>query len=140
MSDFLAVVLIAYVQCGLLLAWYVFHRRVAAIRNDFAGGQANQDRSLRELEAAVAELRRHMRGPSGPRLHATLQGESPLLKQAKRRGALEMARRGMDSAQIAETLNMRRAEVDLLVRLDRLQRGAAPQQPDADRQWLETAS
>jgi hypothetical protein len=140
MSDFMAAILIAYVQCGLLLAWYLFHRRVLAVRSDFGSGQAKQDHSLRELEAAVAELRRHMRDQSGHRAHGSAHGESPLLKQAKRRGALEMARRGMDSGHIAETLNMRRAEVEMLVRIDRLQNSAAPASQDADRHWLETAS
>jgi len=136
MSDFLAVVLIGYVQSGLLLAWYLFHRRVAAVRDEFGRGQAERDTSLRELETEVGR----MRDLTGHRPRGPLHGESPALKQAKRRGALEMARRGMDIFHIAETLNMRRAEVEMLVRLERLQRNARPPEQDADRHWLETAS
>jgi hypothetical protein len=140
MSDFMAVILIGYIQCGLLLVWYLFHRRVVGIRSDFGSGQAKQDHSLRELENVVAEIRRQMRELAGQRTRGTLQGDSPLLKQAKRRGALEMARRGMDISHIAETLNIRRAEVEMLVRIERLQRNAEPAPADADRHWLETAS
>jgi hypothetical protein len=81
-----------------------------------------------------------MRDLTGHRPRGPLHGESQALKQAKRRGALEMARRGMDVLHIAETLNMRRAEVELLVRLERLQRDARPAGQDPDRHWLETAS
>jgi hypothetical protein len=140
MSELMAVLLIGYVQCGLLLAWYLFSRRVAAIGDDFGRGQAERDASVRELETAMAELRRQVRDGAGQRAPGPLHGESPVLKQAKRRGALEMARRGMDTLHIAATLNMRRAEVEMLVRLERLQRDVRPPSPDADRHWLETAS
>ena len=140
MSDFMAVVLIGYVQGGLLLAWYLFHRRVAAVRDEIGRGDAQRDSSLHDLETEVAEMRRLLRELSGLRPRAPLHGESPVLKQAKRRGALEMARRGMDAVHIAKTLNMRRTEVEMLVRLERLQRDARPAGQDADRHWLETAS
>jgi hypothetical protein len=140
MSDFMAVVLIAYVQCGLLLAWYLFHRRVCAVRDEWETERAEQDTSLRELAAAVGELRRQMRDLGGQRGRGSLHGESPALKQAKRRGALEMARRGMDNYHIAETLNLRFAEVEMLVRLERLQRDAQTAGERDDRHWLETAS
>ncbi len=141
MSNWMAVVLIGYVQCGLLLAWYLFHRRVVAVRDEFGRGQAGRDASFGGLEAEVAELRRQIRDLGGYRQRAPLHAESPALKQAKRRGALEMARRGMDIAHIADTLNMRRAEVEMLVRLERLQRSVQPTaRQDADRHWLETAS
>ena len=140
MSDLMAVILIGYVQCGLLLAWYLFHRRVAAAREEFGSGQAEHKLSLRELETEVAEIRRQMRDLTGHRQRGPLHRESPALKQAKRRGALEMARRGMDIYHIAQTLNIRRAEVEMLVRLERLQRDAQPPGQSADRHWLETAS
>jgi hypothetical protein len=140
MSDLMAVVLIGYVQCGLLLAWFLFHRRVVAVRDEFEAGQAERDTTLQELGTDVAQLRRQMRDLAGPRPRRPLHGESQALKQAKRRGALEMARRGMDIQHIAEALNMRRTEVEMLVRLERLQREARPAGQDADRHWLETAS
>jgi len=46
----------------------------------------------------------------------------------------------MDISHIAETLNMRRTEVEMLVRLERLQREVRAPRQDADRHWLETAS
>jgi hypothetical protein len=140
MSDFMAVVLIGYVQCGLLLAWYLFHRRVNAVRGEFGSGQAERDASLHKFETELTELRRLVGELAGRRARAPLPGESQALKQAKRRGALEMARRGMDISHIAETLNMRRTEVEMLVRLERLQREVRAPRQDADRHWLETAS
>jgi hypothetical protein len=140
MSDMMAVLLIGYVQCGLLLAWYLFHRRVNAVRGEFESGQAERDESFRGFETELAELRRLVGALAGHRVRAPLQGESQALKQAKRRGALEMARRGMDILHIAETLNLRRTEVEMLVRLERLQRGVQPPGQDANRHWLETAS
>jgi hypothetical protein len=140
MSGFIVVLLIGYVQCGVLLAWYLCHRRVVAIRDDFEHGQDERDAARRELEAEVAVMRRQMREMAGHRRRGTIAGESPMLKQAKRRGALEMARRGMDIAHIARTLNMRCTEVEMLVRLDRLQRDVRPAEQNADRHWLETAS
>jgi hypothetical protein len=136
----MAVILVGYVQCGLLLAWYLFHRRVNAVRDEFGTGQAERDASFRGFETELAKLRRLVADLAGHRARAPLPGESQALKQAKRRGVLEMARRGMDIPHIAETLNMRRTEVEMLVRLERLQRGVQPPGPDADRHWLETAS
>jgi hypothetical protein len=136
----MAVVLIGYVQCGLLLAWYLFHRRVNAVRDEFGSRQAERDTSFRGFETELAELRRLVGELAGHRARAPLQGESQALKQAKRRGALEMARRGMDILHIAKTLNIRWTEVEMLVRLERLQRDAQPPGTDADRHWLETAS
>jgi hypothetical protein len=140
MSDLMAIVLIGYVQCGLLLAWYLFHRRVVAVRDVFGRGQAERDASFGGLQAEVVELRRQMRDHGGQRPRGPLHGESPALKQAKRRGVLEMARRGMDAFHIAEALNMRRAEVEMLVRLEQLQRNVQAPGHDTDRHWLETAS
>lgn len=140
MSDLITALLIGYVQCGVLLAWYLSHRRVVTVRDAFEHGQDERDASLHELEAEVAVLRRQMREMAGQRRRGMRDGESPMLKQAKRRGALEMARRGMEVAHIAQTLNMRRTEVEMLVRLDRLQREAHPAEQGADRHWLETAS
>jgi hypothetical protein len=140
MSNWMAVLLIGYVQCGLLLAWYLFHRRVLAVREEFERGQAERDGSFSGFESELAELRRQIHNLGGLRKRGPLHSESPALKQAKRSGALEMARRGMDVPHIAETLNMRRSEVELLVRLERLQRNAQPPGPDSERHWLETAS
>jgi hypothetical protein len=140
MSNWMAVVLIGYVQCGLLLAWYLFQRRVATVRDEFDRGKAEREASLSGFEAELADLRRQLRELGGHRARGALHGESPALKQAKRRGALEMARRGMDILHIAETLNMRRAEVEMLVRLERLQRNVQTPAQDGDRHWLETAS
>jgi hypothetical protein len=127
MSDLMAVLLIAYVQCGLLLAWYLFHRRVAAARGEFAAERVAREAALGELETQLGELHRQVRELRGRKLRGLLPAESPRLKQAKRRGALQMARRGMDATHIAEALNMRRAEVEMLVRLERLQRDAQAQ-------------
>jgi hypothetical protein len=139
MSDFIAVLLIAYVQFGLLLAWYLFYRRVLAAREDFAAEQAGREILLRDLGNEVASLRQQLRDLNGNRPRRSFHGESQVLQQAKRRGVLEMARREMDAHHIAETLNLRRAEVETLVRLDRLQRAAEPQTFEAQN-WLETAS
>lgn len=140
MSDFMAVVLIAYVQGGLLLAWYLFHRRVLALRAHFGALQQASETMLQELASEVAGLRRQVRGLSGSKARRTLHTESHVLLQAKRRGALEMARRGMEAHHIATALNMRRAEVETLLRLERLRRDAYPQTSYATPNWLETAS
>jgi hypothetical protein len=139
MSDFIAVLLIGYVQGGLLLAWYLFYRRVLALRQDFGAGQAANESLLRKLENEVCELRRQVRDLAGVK-RRPIHTEIQILQQAKRRGALEMARRGMDALHIAETLKMQRAEVEMLVRLERLQRDAHPQVAFAAPNWIETAS
>jgi hypothetical protein len=140
MSDFLAVLLIAYVQCGLLLAWYLFYRRVVALRADFGAGLAARETLLRELAGEVASLRQQMRDLVESRPRRSFQRESQVLLQAKRRGALEMARRGMSAHHIAETLNLRRTEVEMLLRLEQLQRQAQPQPVQREPNWLEAAS
>lgn len=140
MSNWLVVVLIAYVQCGLFLVWYLFCRRVLALRQDFGAMQEAGETVLRQLAGEVADLRRQVRGLTGPKTRRPPATESQILQQAKKRGALEMARRGMDADHIADTLNMRRAEVETLMRLDRLQRHACPQTGYAGANWLETAS
>jgi hypothetical protein len=86
-----------------------------------------REAALGELETQLGELHRQVRELRGRKLRGLLPAESPRLKQAKRRGALQMARRGMDATHIAEALNMRRAEVEMLVRLERLQRDAQAQ-------------
>jgi hypothetical protein len=139
MSDLMAVVLIAYVQCGLLVAWYLCDRRVALVRGELAAQQAAHQAALRDIEAQLAELQRQLRELYGRQPRALLPAGSHGFKQAKRRGALEMARRGMDAPHIAHVLNMRRAEVEMLVRLERLQRDTAAQAHNA-LGWLETAS
>ena len=46
----------------------------------------------------------------------------------------------MDILTSLKRLNMRRAEVEMLVRLERLQRNVQTPAQDGDRHWLETAS
>jgi hypothetical protein len=140
MPNWLIVLLIAYMQCGLLLAWYLFRRRVLALRHDFGVMQEAGAAALRELAAEVADLKRQLRGLAGNRARRPPAAESQILQQAKRRGALEMARRGMAAYHISEALNMRRAEVETLLRLERLQRRASDQPGHAAASWLETLS
>lgn len=140
MSEFAVVLLIAYVQGGLLLAWYLFYRRVLALRHDFGAQQAAREVSLRDLEIEVSALRRQVRELAASNARRPLSKEAQILQQAKRRGVWEMARRGMNAKHIAETLNMRRAEVELLLRLEQLQRDAHSHAAYPPPSWLETAS
>ncbi|MEX2302365.1 MAG: hypothetical protein WD733_15595 [Bryobacterales bacterium] len=140
MSVFVVVLLIAYVQCGLLLAWYLFYRRVLALRHDFGAQLAAREASLRDLVSEISGLRRQVRELAASNARRPLSKEAQILQQAKRRGLLEMARRGMNAKHIAETLNMRRAEVELLLRLEQLQRDAHSQAACTPPNWLETAS
>jgi site-specific recombinase XerC len=140
MSVFAVVLLIAYVQCGLLLAWYLFCRRVLALRQDFGAQLAAREASLRDLVSEVSALRRQVRELAASNARRPLSREAQILQQAKHRGVWEMARRGMNAKYIAETLNMRRAEVELLLRLEQLQRDAHSQAACTTPKWLETAS
>jgi hypothetical protein len=135
-SDVAAVVLIGYVQGGLLLAWYLYHRRATAIRAGLVAEQQAREAAVRELQSAVAGLRDQVGELKNRRSHGPLPRDSRVLKQAQRRGALEMARRGMDARHIADVLSMRCAEVEMLLRMEQLRGGGQASAPD----WIESAS
>lgn len=139
MQDIIVVLLVAYIQIGLILGWYLFYKRVLTVRDELAAGQHAQEDSFAKLSAEVEELRRVVQEARPPRERRAEDRDSHILKQAKRRGALEMARRGMDIDHIAATLSMRRAEVDLLVRMERMQRNTRLP-VSAPPVWLDTAS
>jgi hypothetical protein len=140
MSNFMVVLLVIYVQCGLVVAWYLFHRRVLAVRDQVEADRSAREASLLEVATKLLELRRLGEEIKNGRGQGLAQRETLAFKQARRRGALEMSRRGLDSYEIAQTLNMRRAEIETLVRFEHLRRHSQAQNEEGPPHWLEPAS
>ncbi len=145
MNHWIEIISFFYIQCALIALAYVAHRGWGKWREGMDRIEAEQRAIRCLLEASAERDRRRDAAPapdSNPRPTPELKLEvdselkpNPVPTPAaaalneKRKQAFQMVRRGASAAEIAKALKLRRAEIDFLMKVNRMADLPVPADP-----------
>ncbi len=119
------VLMVVYIQLGLLLLGGFFCRKLAALRVRALALEANHEAAARRLDALLNGLGERVRQMERSPRRGRRMLAAPVQSSAEIQQALGAGHQRVEMLNVAHALNMRWAEVDLLVRVHNMRKAQA---------------